>query len=98
MAVRAPVLDGQNCERFPEIALQRDTMKKRGIVCSWIMSRTTKWGKIVFKATPNSHTGILERLVEIGDHFVPDHSQRSSVFPPDPQAVTGMIARYVLII
>jgi len=45
MAVGAPVLDRQHCERFPEITLHRYTMKKRRIIRGGIRCRIAEGGK-----------------------------------------------------
>jgi len=90
MAVGAPVLDRQHCERFPEITLHRYTMKKRRIIRG-IRCRIAEGGKIVFKAPANSSASVFERLIEIRDHFISDRSQRGLVLPPH-QPTTGMSA------
>src|SRR5690242_13384233 len=92
MAVGAPVLDRQHCERFPEITLQRYAMKKRRIIRGGIRCRIAEGRKIVFKAPANSRASVLERIIEIRDHFTSNRSQPGSVFPPHPQPVTGMSA------
>src|SRR5580692_2040466 len=97
MAVSAPVLDSQHCERFPEIALQRHTVKKCRVIRRRIMRRIVKWGKIIFEATTNAQACIFEGFVQVGQHLGPDRSQRSSILPPDSQAVTGMSAHQLLI-
>src|SRR5215469_18397818 len=97
MAVRAPVLDSQHCERFPEITLQRHTMKKCRVIRRRIMRRIVEWEKIIFEATTNAQACIFERFVQVRHHLGPDRGQRSSILPPDPQAVTGMSAHQLLI-
>lgn len=97
MTVSTPVLDRENCESLPQIALQRDAMKNRRIVCGRICRRIVEGREVVFKPTSDPPSCIVKRFVDIGDQLSSDRSQASRILTPDSQTVTRMGGSNVLV-
>jgi hypothetical protein len=87
LTMRTPVFYREDPQRFAEVSLQRDAMKKSRVVRSRVCGRVAERGEIIFESFAQPPASVVMGLLEIRFQLIADSTESLRVFSPDSKPI-----------